>query len=638
MGHPAGYTSYDVGAAIAENRQVNREKYSELKLQANFLQVSPAYLTATPQESQFGVYTNTTDLVTTPLISESEGGSFYIVRHRDWTSQNTIKYTLRFNSTSRVLEVPQLGGTLSLIGRDSKVHVVDYDVGGIRLVYSTAEIFTWKKSSSKTVLVLYGGEGETHEFSVDGYFDITPVTEGEGVRNQLRDPFTIVQWDVEPERRVVYFGQGLEVHLLSRNDAYDYWVLDLSLPEPINNYVSPSRINASDASVIVKAGYLVRRATISENSLHLWGDVNTTTVVEIVSSPLGCGADLYFNENLLEDAQCIRGRLTGTIAFQKPEIELPSLSTLSWKYLDSFPEIQDHYDDSPWLTADLHDTNSTRALTTPVSLYGSDYGFHSGSLIYRGHFRATGNDSTLFLSTSGGNAFGNSVWLNSAFLGSWSGDPDVLIYNQTLTLPSTLRKGENYVITVLIDHMGLTENTFIGREGVKEPRGILDYSLSGHPSKSDITWKLTGNLGGEHPYDRSRGPRNEGALFAERQGLHLPNAPLDNCELRSPVTDGLSGAGVGFFATTFNLDVPDGYDVPMSLRLSEPISPTNGTRLPAYRVQLFVNGWQYGKYGKRKSIIPFYLTKTHTVKREKLTHFKLILSDLNFRSHFPKGF
>ncbi|KAF2632356.1 glycoside hydrolase family 35 protein [Macroventuria anomochaeta] len=49
IGHPLGYTSYDMGAAISEDRQLVREKYSELKLQANYLRSSPAYLTASPQ-------------------------------------------------------------------------------------------------------------------------------------------------------------------------------------------------------------------------------------------------------------------------------------------------------------------------------------------------------------------------------------------------------------------------------------------------------------------------------------------------------------------------------------------------------------------------------------------------------------
>lgn len=37
LGYPLDYTSYDYGAAIMENREVTRAKYSEAKLIANFL-------------------------------------------------------------------------------------------------------------------------------------------------------------------------------------------------------------------------------------------------------------------------------------------------------------------------------------------------------------------------------------------------------------------------------------------------------------------------------------------------------------------------------------------------------------------------------------------------------------------------
>jgi beta-galactosidase len=37
-----GYASYDYGAALTEERSIWREKYSEEKLEANFLKVSSA--------------------------------------------------------------------------------------------------------------------------------------------------------------------------------------------------------------------------------------------------------------------------------------------------------------------------------------------------------------------------------------------------------------------------------------------------------------------------------------------------------------------------------------------------------------------------------------------------------------------
>ncbi|KAL3465575.1 hypothetical protein BJX64DRAFT_285506 [Aspergillus heterothallicus] len=106
-----------------ENRQVTREKYSELKLQA-----SPAYLTSEPDNGTYGVYTDSTALVATRLASNKT--TFYVIRHGDLASKDTISYRL----------------------------TIPTSIGGINLVYSTAKVFSWKKSSVKSILVLYKGE------------------------------------------------------------------------------------------------------------------------------------------------------------------------------------------------------------------------------------------------------------------------------------------------------------------------------------------------------------------------------------------------------------------------------------------------------------------------------------------------
>ena len=41
------------------------------------------------------------------------------------------------------LTLPTLGGELTLSGKDSKIHVVDYQAGNTTLLYSTGEIMTW---------------------------------------------------------------------------------------------------------------------------------------------------------------------------------------------------------------------------------------------------------------------------------------------------------------------------------------------------------------------------------------------------------------------------------------------------------------------------------------------------------------
>lgn len=201
-------------------------------------------------------------------------------------------------------------------------------------------------------------------------------------------------------------------------------------------------------------------------------------------------------------------------------------------------------------------------MTTPTSLYSSDYGYHAGSVLYRGHFTAKGEEKSLYLSTQGGYAYGHSVWLDSTYIGSWQGNPAIQNYHQILHFPQSLQGDEHYVLTILIDNLGLDLNFELNTNTMKSPRGLLDYDLSGHNS-----WKITGNLGGEQYREHSRGPLNKGSTFVERQGYHLSgalNSTKAEWQTRTP-QEGLSAAGVGLFATTFSLDYPQGYDIPTSV-------------------------------------------------------------------------
>lgn len=69
--------------------------------------------------------------------------SFFVVRHAPYNSLDVTNYKLDVSTSVGDLAIPQLGGKLTLNGRDSKIHVTDYDVGGTNLLYSSAEIFTW---------------------------------------------------------------------------------------------------------------------------------------------------------------------------------------------------------------------------------------------------------------------------------------------------------------------------------------------------------------------------------------------------------------------------------------------------------------------------------------------------------------
>lgn len=345
-------------------------------------------------------------------------------------------------------------------------------------------------------------------------------------------------------------------------------------------------LESTASSIIVHAGYLVRSVYLDKDDLHITADFNTTTTVEVIGAPKSAKY-LFINSEKVHYRIDDNGIWSTSVAYHPPHFRLPDLQSLNWKYTDALPEIQNSYGDSLWINADHNTSNSVRALTTPTSLYSQDYGYHTGYLLYRGHFVAKGLEETFNISTQGGTAFASSVWLNQTFLGSWIGNATLGSQNNTYNLPR-LQAGKHYVLTVLVDNTGLDGNWIVGSDLLKNPRGILDYQLVGR-EQSAITWKLTGNLGGEDYQDHVRGPLNEGGLFSERQGWHQPKPPSESWESRSPMA-GISSAGIGFYSASFDLHIPKGLDVPLYITFS------NTTSQIPYRAQLYINGYKFGTY------------------------------------------
>ncbi len=141
----------------------------------------------------------------------------------------------------------------------------------------------------------------------------------------------------------------------------------------------------------------------------------------------------------------------------------------------------------------------------------------------------------------------------------------------------------------------------------KSPRGVRGFKLN---NGTFGTWKVQGKIGGYTEFatfyhsssvfltpfplvrrsfpDRIRGVLNEGGLFGERAGWHLPRFDTSNWvarDLSAGLPDGV--AGVGFFVTEFPLHIPPGLDVMLSFTFDESAQP--------YRAFLFVNGWMMGK-------------------------------------------
>jgi len=372
-------------------------------------------------------------------------------------------------------------------------------------------------------------------------------------------------------------GTGLgEVDIYSfddypRGDAYHHWRLELP-SEEFGNYTSRTK-----QSVIVKGGYLLRAAEVSGHELKLTGDINATTDFELLYDSTEKIKFISFN-GVSAQSSCggKAGYPTLHVPFVAPKISLPDLAAAKWSYIDTLPEISADYDDSAWTSCNLSKSSNT---SLPKPLVAGDYGYFAGYLLYRGHFKANGKEDVLRMNATGGGPSIWSVWLNSTFLGSASAVAN-------LSINSSLVSGKPHVLTVLIDHMGQDQITQEGLTYPTNPRGILDVSLTGH---SELVWKMTGNLGGEKYRDRARGPLNEGGLFAERQGYHMPGSPTESWNISSPFNTGLRSAGVGFYATSFQLDLPAEYDIPIEFVF-------HNTTAPTYRVQLFVNGYQFGKF------------------------------------------
>jgi hypothetical protein len=104
-----------------------------------------------------------------------------------------------------------------------------------------------------------------------------------------------------------------------------------------------------------------------------------------------------------------------------------------------------------------------------------------------------------------------------------------------------------------------------------------------------VEWRVRGATGP----DPVRGPLNNGGLYGERKGWHLPG-PVDGegwepAALPVPEEDREPRQGVTWYRTAFTLDVPASVDASIGLVLEDDPSL-------AYRAQIFLNGWNLGLY------------------------------------------
>jgi hypothetical protein len=248
-------------------------------------------------------------------------------------------------------------------------------------------------------------------------------------------------------------------------------------------------------------------------------------------------------------------------------------------------------------------TNTTNEvipdLKNPV-LYVDEYAIHYGNHIFRASFPTTENPPTgVHLNLTGGLAFGYSVWLNEDYIGSYLGLSYLGAWGQDFSFDNaTLSTDGENVLTILMDNSGHDL-----REVALAPRGITNATLLG-PDEYDFSeWKIAGTAGGGQGYiDPVRGPLNEGGLYAERLGMHLPGYDDKDWTAHHANATTLDhpSAGVRVYRTTVDLEVPAGLDVSISFKLTAPfykgLAPSQEGYGNQVRTLLFVNGYQFGRF------------------------------------------
>ncbi|KUI53455.1 putative beta-galactosidase B [Cytospora mali] len=593
LAFPVVATSYDYSSPVSENREIG-DKYYETKLLTMFTRVAKD-LAKTERLGNDTSYSDDKAITTAELRNPDTGAAFYVTMHVDSTSSTVETFRLNVNTSQGVRLIPQYGGSITINGHQAKILPTDFKFGDKNLLYSTAEVLTYALIDGKEVLAVWVPIGESGELVVEGVASARLSTTTANTTSTIvsiisGNSSVAINWSNTGGMTVVNLADGAQVVILDRVAAYVFWAPSLGNdPEyPENN------------TVLVQGPYLVRSASIStRDTLQLTGDIDKSTQSITIFAP--SISSVTWNGKLLTITSKNGNMLTATVQ-GPPAFTLPPLGP--WRWHDSLPEIQPNYTTSSavWTTADHTNTSNPLqpASNNPV-LYLDDYHIHVGNSIYRATFPSTASPPTgAYLNITGGNAFGYSAWLNSVYIGSYlgtstsaTGAVELSFANATLA-----SKDNDNVLVILMDNSGHDETT-----GATKPRGIWNATLIGNGSHSFTNWEIAGTAGGEKNIDPIRGTYNEGGLYAERVGMHLPGYPDRAWPSNNSTALSVPGAGVRVFRTVVPLSVPTGLDVSISFQFSAPgngsssstFVPTDAGYSNRVRALLFVNGYQYGR-------------------------------------------
>ncbi|MEU6216470.1 beta-galactosidase [Streptomyces sp. NPDC047022] len=553
---PVVYTSYDYGAAIDEARQPTAKLVPMRQL--GYLVQSVPDLAKLERAEDAGVGSG---LRAYHLLNPDTKAHVYVVRN-DTDGELTA-------------EVP-LGGTVRVPvgGRDARLLAAGISLGGRTLRYSSAQPMLRVAVGRQDVAVFTGRSGETTETVVEcaGKPGVT-VLEGDA-GSEYRDGVLRVTARLGGLTRVLVEGGGVErpllVLLADDETSLRLWWLE-----------TPS------GAVVVYGPALVRGAEVRGTALRLAGDTVGEAELE-VWGPRGA-TEVFWNERAIQTRATASGGLRAAARLPGVgDVVLPTLT--AWRRKAENPESAAGFDDSGWRKADRTSTYSTTKVPAgePV-LLADDYGFHYGDVWYRGRFStdAAGAGAVSFSYVTGTQGL-LMAWLDGRPLGT---------HRMPVPDEKTVRKGTwsakarfpveagagkgPHVLSVLVRRM---QHDMDGRanDTHKAGRGLVSVSFDGASPK--VEWRIQG----EGAPDPVRGPLNNGGLYGERHGWHLPEFADDGWKPTGPPSEERR-QGVVWYRTRFRLGVGPGTDASLGLTLTD--DPAR-----AYRAQIFLNGWNMGQY------------------------------------------
>jgi beta-galactosidase GanA len=562
---PQVYTSYDYGAAFDEARNAT-PKLAPMHQFGHLLQRVPDFAKL---DRAADVSAGAAGVRTYHLTNPDTGTHVYVLRN-DGEAETTARL-----ATEEAGELP-----VPVPARDARLVVTALRLGRRKLKFATAAPMMFLTAGRQDIAVFAGRRGEMARVVLD--------LPDEPVVTRL-DPEPAWVYDRGELRITAPLGVGGLSRVLVEKGGGERPLLVLLADEATALRLFP--YDTPSGTVLAYGPALLRSAAVHGDTVRLTGDVTVTTGLE-VWAPRGVQR-VTWNGTAVQTEVSAAGSLRGLgLLPAVPEVRLPVLT--GWRRRAENPEAAPGFDDSAWQPAGLTSSYST----TPVPdgqpvLFADDYGFHYGDVWYRGRFR-TGRHGVkrVSLGYSTGTQGMLMAWLDGEPLGvhrmpvpdrstvrkgSWTATAD-------FDVPKKLRGRGGHVLSVLVRRM---QHDMDGRslDTHKAARGLTGAVLEvAEGDAPEVSWRIQG---GTAP-DPVRGPQNNGGLYGERRGWHLPG-PADGgwTPVSFPRSD--REQGVTWYRTTFRLAVDPRVDASVGLVLDD--DPAR-----AYRVQIFLNGWNMGQY------------------------------------------